>query len=345
MKVTESAAESAVAKPRAEHRLQQLRIPERIARFREAALVFVLVVLFVAMTAANPAFLTYDNLITTVAGVALNVIIGVGMTFALVSGGFDLSVGSVFGAAGMVVAYLLTHGFGVVPAVVLAVLFGAGWGLVNGLLITRVGINPLIVTLGTLGMARGFAFIVSQGQVIGGLPQSFNNIGQSTISVFGRDIPSFVLIAFAIAIVGDVLLRRWVVLRQVYLIGGNEEAARLSGIRVNRVKLGVYLTIALLAGFAGVLGASRFASGSPTAGTGVELTVIAAVVIGGASLSGGEGTVLGAVLGLLLLGFVNDALILENVSVYWQQLISGAILVVAVTADRLLNRRRLGLDG
>lgn len=341
--MSETAAEPAATVPETAAKAQRRELlRERLATFREAALILVLIVFFIAMSAASPAFLTYDNIITTVAGVALNVIIGVGMTFALVSGGFDLSVGSVFGAAGMVVAYLLTHGFGVVPAVVLAVLFGAGWGVVNGLLITSVRLNPLIVTLGTMGMARGFAFIVSQGEVIGGLPQSFNNIGQSTVNIFGRDIPSFVLIALAIAVVGDLLLRRWVVLRQVYLIGGNEEAARLSGIRVGRVKFGVYVTIALLAGLAGVLGASRFASGSPTAGTGAELTVIAAVVIGGASLSGGEGTVLGAVLGLLLLGFVNDALILENVSVYWQQFISGAILVAAVTMDRLLNRRRAG---
>ena len=343
MKVSETAAETVDAVPETGARGDgRERLKEKLATFREAALILVIVVFFIAMSTVSSAFLTYDNLITTVAGIALNVIIGVGMTFALVSGGFDLSVGSVFGAAGMVVAYLLTHGYGVVWAVVLALLFSAGWGVVNGLLITRVGLNPLIVTLGTLGMARGFAFIVSQGEVIGGLPQSFDNIGQSTVNIFGRDIPSFVLIALVIAVVGDVLLRRWVVLRQVYLVGGNEEAARLSGIRVGWVKFGVYVTIALLAGLSGVLGASRFASGSPTAGTGVELTVIAAVVIGGASLSGGEGTVLGAVLGLLLLGFVNDALILENVSVYWQQFISGAILVGAVTADRILNRRRSG---
>lgn len=344
MRMSESAGE-APRKDAHEARGDRLiKAMKEVVRFREAALLLVIVILFVGMSARSSAFLTYDNIITTLAGVALNAIIGVGMTFALVSGGFDLSVGSVFAASGMVVGYLLVQGFGIVPAFLLAVLFGAAWGVVNGLLITRAGLNPLIVTLGTMGMARGFAFIVSEGQVIGGLPEGFNNIGQSSITLFHRAIPSFVLIALAIALVGDALLRRWVVLRQIYLIGGNEEAARLSGIRVDRVKFTVYVVIALLAGFAGVLGASRFASGSPTAGTGAELTVIAAVVIGGASLSGGEGTVLGTMLGLLLLGFVNDALILENVSVYWQQLIAGAILVVAVTADRLVSRKRLRGD-
>lgn len=335
-------AEPVPATGRRDRRTQLRTVLTRATGFREAALVLVFILFFVVMSIANSAFLTYDNIITTVAGVALNVIIGVGMTFALVSGGFDLSVGGVFGAAGMVVSYLLTHGFALVPAIVLTVLFGAAWGVINGVLITRVGLNPLIVTLGTMGMARGFAYIISQGEVIGGLPNSFTNIGEGQINVFGHPVPTFVVITLVIAIIGEVLLRRWIVLRQAYLIGGNEEAAWLTGIRVNWVKLGIYVTIGVLSAVSGLLGASRFASGSPSAGTGIELTIIAAVVIGGASLSGGEGSVFGTVLGLLLLGFVSDVLILENVSVYWQQLVSGAILVGAVTTDRLLNHRRLG---
>lgn len=308
-----------------------------LAHLREFSLVVILIGTFVVLSATTPSFFSYGNLITTVSAISLNAIMLVGMTVALVSGGFDLSVGAVFGATGMLVAYLLSKGMAIPVAIVLSLLFAMGWGVLNGLLIARLGINPLITTLGTLGMARGFAYILSDGSVIGGLEDGFTQIGQSSISVFGNDIPSFVIVALVIVIVGDQLLRRWVHLRAVYFLGGNEDAARLSGIRTDRVKFAVYVLTAFLAGVAGVLGTARFAAATPLAGNGVELNIIAAAVIGGASLSGGQGSVAGALLGLLLLGVVNSALVLNDVSVYWQQFIAGAILIVAVAMDRLLN--------
>jgi ribose transport system permease protein len=311
------------------------RFIRRVIEIREMALLLVVILTAAVLTLASPHFLSVGNLMGTAIGMATDALIVVGMTIALVSGGFDLSVGSVLAASGIATVYTMTHGFPIWAAVVLGLLMGVMWGFVNGFFITKVGLNPLITTLGTMSMARGIDYVISKGEIMAGLPDSFMSLGQGKV----LGIPNIVLIAVVIVIAGDLLLRKMTWLRMVYYVGGNEKAAWLAGIPVNRVKVFVYLLTGTLAALAGVLTVSRFASGLPTMGAGTELSVITAVIIGGASLAGGEGTVFGAVLGLALVAFVTDGLILLNVSVYWQQLIQGAILLAAVSFDVLTHRK------
>jgi len=276
---------------------------------------------------------------TTAIGLAADGIIAVGMTVALVSGGFDLSVGSVMGLSGVTAGALYLAGVNIWAACAIALMIGLVCGLINGYFIGKVGLNPLITTLGMMGIARGAAYVVTQGSPISlfGVPKSFEFIGSGRMA----GIPVIVIFFIIIAAIGDFLMRRSEPMRKVFYTGSNEKAALLSGINTGNVKMGVYLLTALLAACAGILSLARFTVATPTAGIGAELRVISAAVIGGASLSGGEGTILGAVLGVILLNIINNGLILMNVSVYWQDLIGGAILLVAVTVDLLTHRKKI----
>lgn len=308
----------------------------RIARAREVSLIVFIVIASTVFTLMTPHFLTMQNLLVVMSGLAMDAVIAVGMTICMVSGGIDLSVGSVFACSAIVLAKLISLGFPVWSAIILGMFVALLWGALTGALITRVGVNPLISSLGVMGMARGVVYVITSGRVISNLPKSFQNLGQGNL----LGVPKLVWVALAAVIVGDFFTRRSRALRQVFYVGGNEKAASLSGISVDRVKMGVYMLIALLSGLAGIFETARFGSASSPMGTGKELTAISACVIGGASLSGGEGSVLGAFLGLILLGLVRDALILNDVSVYWQGLIEAAILVAAVAFDVLVRRRR-----
>jgi len=247
----------------------------------------------------------------------------------------------VFACSGVVVAKLINAGWAVLPATAAAIVVGMAWGFVSGFLITKIGVNPLISTLGVMGMARGVVYVITSGRVISNLPESFKVWGQGDLA----GVPKLIWVAVFVVLLGDFLTRRSRLLRQVFYVGGSEKAAKLSGINIARIKLGVYLFTGFLCGIAGVLETSRFGSASSLAGQGKELTAISACVIGGASLSGGEGSVLGAFLGLILLGLVRDGLILNDVSVYWQGLIQAVILVLAVAFDVWTRRRRGSLAG
>jgi ribose transport system permease protein len=208
--------------------------------------------------------------------------------------------------------------------------------MINGLLVAKMKINPFITTLGMSITIRGLLLVIAKGRAVLNLPPSFTVIGQG--SFLGFQYPIFVMLA--IVIVGDVLLRNWRFFRQSYYIGGNEKAARLSGINVDFVKIANYCIVALLAGVAGLLSTARFGTSSVTFGTGVELRVITATIIGGASLNGGEGSVFGAFLGALFMGVVANALNLLGVDAYWQNFITGLILIFAVLFDVINERRK-----
>jgi ribose transport system permease protein len=306
----------------------------RLLRMREFALIVMIILIGVTLHAITGRFFTVPNLNAISLGFATSAIIVVGMTAALVSGGFDLSVGSVFAMGGVVTAVALRAD---VP-IGLAMLAGMGAGMLagafNGILITRVGINPFITTLGMLGIARGVALAITEGSPLASLPSEFFVYGQGKT----LDIPNLILIALLFVIVGDILMRRSALFRQIYYVGGNEDAARLSGIRVDRVKLGVYTLSGLLAALAGVLSVSRFTVADPGAGSGEELRIIAACIIGGCSLQGGKGTVFGGLLGLIFVGFINNALVILRVPVYWQGLATGAMLLIAVGLDTVSQR-------
>jgi ribose transport system permease protein len=297
------------------------------------------------LSATTPAFATRENLTAVALGMSLDAIVAVGMTVLIVSGGFDLSVGAVMGLAGTAAALVATRG-GDSGAAALAALAaglatGAAVGAVNGVVIGTIGVNPLVATLATMSIARGLVLVLTGGYGLSNLPASFDALGQST--VLGQQSPIWAMVV--LVPLGDLLLRHSLWLRPNYAVGGNERAARLSGIRVERLKLGNYMLTGTLAGLAGVLLAARLGTASVSAGMNTELRVIAAVVLGGASLSGGEGTVAGAFLGVLLMALIGNALNLFAVSPNWQSLITGGVLLAAVTLDAVARKGRSRLIG
>jgi ribose transport system permease protein len=319
-------------------------LPTLLARFlraREFALIFMIILIAVILHIITGRFFTTPNLNAIVLGFSTSAIIVFGMTAALVSGGFDLSVGSVFAMGGVALALALKADLPIPIAILCGVGAGAVAGFINGLLITKVQINPFITTLGMLGIARGISLAVTEGTILAGLPSEFYVYGQGKT----LEIPNLILIALAVILIGDLLMRRSSAFRQIYYVGGNEEAARLSGINVDRVKIGVYVLSGLLAALAGVLSVSRFTVADPGAGVGEELRIIAACIIGGCSLRGGKGTVIGGLLGLIFVGFINNGLILLRVPVYWQQLSMGVVLLLAVGFDTLSQRWQLRSRG
>ena len=309
---------------------------KRIAAFREFTLGIVLMVMAAAMTIASPVFMDIGNLQAILLALSVEATIAVGMMLLLISGGLDLSVGSILGFTGVVTGLALQAGVPTFLAIPIGLLAALSVGMVNGLLVAKMNINPFITTLGMSITIRGLLLVIAKGRAVLNLPPSFTVIGQG--SVLGFQYPIFVMLA--IVIIGDILLRNSRFFRQNYYIGGNEKAARLSGINVDYVKIANYCIVALLAGVAGLLITARFGTSSVTVGTGVELRVITATIIGGASLNGGEGSVFGAFLGALFMGMVANALNLLGVDAYWQNLVTGLILIIAVLLDVINERRK-----
>jgi Ribose/xylose/arabinose/galactoside ABC-type transport systems, permease components len=303
---------------------------------REVSLLLIIIGFAIILSFLSPYFFSATNLSTTAIGLASDGIIAIGMTVALVLGGFDLSVGSVMALSGVVTGALYLAGVNIWLAAFIALISGILCGLFNGYLIGKVKLNPFITTLGMMSIARGGSYVLTQGSPlsISGMAKSFTFLGSGQIFGF----PMMVLIFLILAVIMDFALRRSAPMRQVFYVGSSEKAASLSGINVSKVKVGVFFLTAFLSAIAGILTLSRFTVAQPNAGTGSELRAIAACVIGGASLNGGEGTILGAVLGVVLLALVNNALILLNVSVYWQDLITGVILISAVLIDFITHR-------
>lgn len=302
---------------------------------REITLLLMILGIVVVMSFVTPYFLSASNFRAVAVGMTPTAIIVIGMAILLASGGFDLSVGSVMALSSTVVALLLLAGVPIPAAVILGLLLGAVAGLVNGILITMIGINPLVATLGTMSIARGIALVLTEGFSVSSLPPSFGFIGKA--SLFG--IPLLVILTLSLIILFDLAVRHTRFFRQIYFIGANEKAAMLSGIAVNRVRIIAYILTGVLAALAGVLLASRLMSGTPTAGNALELQVLAAAVIGGASLRGGEGTILGAFLGVVFVALINNAMTMLAVSIYWQMIVIGAVLVCAVALDMLVRRQ------
>jgi len=309
-----------------------------IASFREFSLVVVLLIFSLFMTIVSDVFLTKANIEAILLSLSVEATIAVGMVVLLISGGLDLSVGSTLAFTGVVTGLALTS---LKLSVPISILFGLvaalGVGLANGLLVAKLKINPFIVTLGMMMTVRGLLLVFAQGRAVLNLPDSFTIIGQGRF--FGVQYPIYVMLF--LVIVGDILMRNSRFFRQSYYIGGNEKAARLSGINVDLVKIFNYCLVAFLAGVAGIMITARFGSSSLTVGSGgVELRVITATIIGGASLSGGEGSVFGAFLGALFMGVLANALNLLGVDVYWQNLVTGLILIIAVVVDVVNERRK-----
>ncbi|MFQ3559982.1 substrate-binding domain-containing protein [Streptomyces gramineus] len=295
-----------------------------------------LIVLVIAMSALSGDFLTTDNLLNVGVQAAVTAILAFGVTFVIVAAGIDLSVGSVAALSATVLAWSATsHGVPVFLAVILAVATGIAAGLVNGFLIAYGKLPPFIATLAMLSVARGLSLVISEGSPIA-FPDSVSHLGDT----LGGWLPVPVLVMVVMGLIAAFVLGRTYIGRSMYAIGGNEEAARLSGLRVSKQKLAIYALSGLFAAVAGIVLASRLSSAQPQAANGYELDAIAAVVIGGASLAGGTGKASGTLIGALILAVLRNGLNLLNVSAFWQQVVIGVVIALAVLLDTV--RRKAG---
>ena len=297
-------------------------------------LAFVVEVVF--FTIKSPYFLTSSNFENIGRAVAIIGVTAVGETIVIISGGFDLSVGSVMAAAGMVSAYLVNHGTSVWLCFFVALLVGFGIGLGNGTIVSYARINPLIATLATLSIVRGLGFVISGGEDLVISNTTYLNLG--TNSVLGVPI-TVVILLVTFAVFGAIMPRTFFG-RYAYAIGSSSRAAKLAGVPVSRWRLGFYATCGLLAALSGIITVARTGTAQPSANLGIELDVITAVILGGTSLSGGRGRLAGTFLGLILIGTLNNGLILIDVQAYWQQVVKGVVLLLAVFWDELRRTSR-----
>ena len=302
--------------------------------FSRYGIYLALLLLVAVFSLTTDAFLTQANLVNILRQVAIIGICAVGMTFIIITGGIDLSVGSMIGLAGMICATLVSREFNPLVAVLATMACGGVLGLITGAVINEIAIPPLIATLGMMTILRGLAYVISGGLPIYGIPESIKVLGQG--SVAGVPVP--VIFMLAILLAGWVVLTKTAFGRQVYGVGGNEEASRLSGISVKAVKYKVYLLGYLLATFAGIVLMARVNSGQPRGGTNYELDIITAVVLGGVSIMGGVGSLPRVFAGVLIMGVLANGMVLLNIDEFVQWVVKGVVLLAAVALDRLAHR-------
>lgn len=291
-----------------------------------------LILLVIIISALNSAFLEPSNLFNLLRQVSINGLIAFGMTFVILTGGIDLSVGSTLALSSAMVAILMVSGVDSIIALLLGCIFGAVLGAVNGLLITLGKMAPFIATLATMTVFRGLTLVITDGNPITNLN------GGYAFQLFGRGyflgIPVPAVTMFVTFIILYILLHKTVFGRQTYAMGGNEKAAFISGIKVNKLKIMIYSLAGLMSAMAGAILTSRLNSAQPTAGMSYELDAIAAVVLGGTSLTGGKGRILGTLIGVLIIGVLNNGLNLLGVSSFYQQVVKGVVIIIAVLIDR-----------
>lgn len=301
-----------------------------------AGILPILIAICILFALLSPNFLSVGNAVNILRQASINIVLATGMTFVILTGGIDLSVGSVLAVSAVVsvlVSLLPAVGWLAVPV---ALLTGLLLGLVNGGLITFLKLPPFIVTLGTLTALRGAAYLVANGTTVINRDINFAWIGNSYVGF----LPWLVIIALLTVAVSWFVLRQTVLGVQIYAVGGNERAARLTGIKVNRVLLFVYGVSGLLAGLAGIMSASRLYSATGMLGQGYELDAIAAVILGGTSFTGGIGTIIGTLFGALIIAVLNNGLTLLNMSFFWQLVVKGLVIIAAVIIDRLRRQSR-----
>ncbi|RWG04138.1 ABC transporter permease [Mesorhizobium sp.] len=307
-----------------------MRAGELIRQF-SIVLVFFLIVAFFSF--ASQYFLTWPNWLNLVRQSSINGILAIGVTFVILTKGIDLSVGSVMALTGMIAASLVTdtNEHFVLWGVLAGLAVGAALGLVNGVLVAAIKVPPFVVTLGMLSVARGLTLIFSDGRPIPNLSDAFTWIGAGQVAY----VPVPILVLLLVFLIGWTVLNYTTFGRYVYAVGGNEKAARTSGVSTRIIVGSTYVISGLLAGLAGIVLSARTTAALPQAGIGYELDAIAAVVIGGTSLAGGRGSLLGTLIGALIIGTINNGMDLMGVSSYYQQVLKGTIIVVAVIADQI----------
>lgn len=311
----------------------------RIYQSPSFGIIAILLGMCVIISIFTDKFFTSDNLFSVFRAFSFIGILAIGQCMVIITGGIDLSVGSVFAFSSVTSALaMVKFGLPVPIGILVGLLSGLLFGLSNGLYITKLKLPPFIATLGTLSIARGLSYGITGGYPIPDFPDSFKFMGQGYIGI----IPFPVAMVIILGILVTIFLKSSILGRRIYALGGNEEAAKLSGIRTDRVKIIVYSMSGVFASISGMATAARLGVAQSTAGLGYELDTIAAVIIGGASVSGGVGTVLGAILGAAIMGVLRNGLVLLNVSAYWQQAVIGCVIILAVTIDQLRFRKQSG---
>jgi ribose transport system permease protein len=315
----------------------------QLARFQS---LLALVVMVVALSFLSGNFLMLDNLRNILLQISVNLCLSIGMTLVILTGGIDLSVGAILGLSGAVAAGLLKNGlalkwfgwqlqFTPFGAIVAGIVVGLALGWFNGLTITRFKLPPFVATLGMLSIGRGLTMLWTNGFPITDLGPAFGFIGAGV----WLGVPMAVWIGIALVLLFHIISRHTLLGRYIYAVGGSEKAASYAGLNVDRIKIWVYMLGGALAAVAGLILTARLDAADPKAGLGYELDSIAAVVIGGTSLSGGRGSILGTVLGCLIIGVLNNGLVLLEVSPFWQQVIKGLVILIAVAVDRIGSRK------
>jgi ribose transport system permease protein len=296
---------------------------------------FTLILLFLGLTIATPHFLTPINLSSVARQTAVINVMALGMTLVIISGGIDLSVGSTLALSGLFGTMAIHAGYSIPTGIAFGILTGLVCGLLNGLMITQLKIGPFIITLGTLEAYRGLALVVSKGLPVHGLPESFSFLGDGNL----LGIPFSLWVLALCAVLMHLVLENTKLGRYAFAIGSNASAAHYAGVPINFHLTAVYAIAGMLAGLAGMIEASRLVTGQPTTGQGYELQAIAAVVIGGGSLQGGEGSVVGTLIGAFIIGLLSNGSDLLGINPYWQQVIIGGVIIAAVGFDEFRKRR------
>jgi len=303
---------------------------------REVSLFIIMLLIGLILSFLKPNFATAYNLFNVARQISLLVITAIGETFVIVSGGIDLSVGSILGLSGIIMSKAYASGMNTFFSVVLGLLVGITCGLVNGYLITLIKIAPFIVTLGMLSIARGIILVITEGFAITDISPLIAKIGQGYIG----QVPIPVIFMLSISIIMAFILEQTVFGIRTKAMGGNEESTRVAGVNVKNMKLMIYLISGLMSAIAGIIMVGRLNVGQPNAGLGWELQAIAAVIVGGTSLQGGQGSIIGTVLGAAFMGMISNILVLVGVSMYWQSIVVGLIIIGVVSMDSLIKKIR-----
>lgn len=310
-------------------------IVSRLMKQKEMPIFLALFILCVVLSLSSEFFLTSKNILNVLRQFSVIAILAVGQALIIITGGIDLSVGSLVGLMGVITAILAGMGLPAWVVFIGVILAGCIAGSINGLFVTKVRINPFIVTLGMLSIAKGVALLIT-----GGMPISIENPITYLGSGYVGSVPVPVIIMFFVVIVGHIFATRTLFGRNIYAVGDNERAAKLSGIRVDRVKMMVFIIMGALCALSGMIMSGNLSTAEPAAAEGYELDVIAAVVIGGASLAGGQGSIIGVILGAAIMGVLRNGFVLLEVSAYWQVVTIGLVIIAAVALDSIKNRKQ-----
>lgn len=318
---------------------------EKFVDVREAGVLMPLILAIILFWAKSDRFMTINNLTNVMRTAAFTIVTAIGQAYLIIAGSWDISVGAVYSIGGVVAASaMLTFGLPIWLSVLLALIVGAIFGMINGFLVINIKLPPFIATMGTMYVARGICTGYTKGASIYPLPEAFLKVGQEGIKIGGTQIPYVIIVAIVMAIIAGLILRYTTYGRKLFAAGGNGEAARLAGIPTRKIRFSAFVLTGVLAALTGILMASRVSSAQPNIGSGFEMTVVAACVIGGISMDGGAGSIIGVVMGSIFMAMISNGMTLIHVDAYWQQMVIGLVLIFACSLEFVRNRIRASMN-